>query len=814
VAKKLELLITGNAKGAQKALGDLEKSAGKSGKKTESALSGVAGGLADIGVAALAWSSFTAFDESQRVAKQTEAVIASTGGAANVTAQSVSDLAGELSKKAGVDDELIQSGSNLLMTFTKVRNEVGKGNDVFDQATGLALDMSVAMGTDMKSASMTVGKALNDPIKGISALTRAGVQFTGQQKDQIRAMVESGDTLGAQKVILKELETQFGGSAEAQATSLGKAQVAVGNLAESVGGVLAPVMEKGADLASAGAEAFGELGAGTQQAVVAGAGLAYAAARWGPALLDAASSAKHAGGTIVAFGQLTAEAIRTRPEGVSRLAASFDVVSAAAPNATAKVSSLVSAMGGLGVAVPVVGGALAVGGLMLANWAQESANAKKNADSLRKAIEAGATPTEALNEKLARTLAGLEDGFSGIDTSTFQAQMRQSGVSVEEVSRLVTLSKDEWEDARREMQRAGGTHVLVAEKVDKMRGAMSDADSQTKTYEASVKALGLETEETGDAADGTAASVDVLASRTEAAKSAADRYAAAQQAATDSLKRFFDQSTSRLSATVAAEAALDELTESVKENGTSLDETDPKGRANIENFIGMKDAAVAAAVAVRESGGSNKEAADTLTGFTMKLAQSAEAAGFTEDEVKWMIATMKLTPKDIESRFHNNAPEQSGKVAGYVGTIGRVATYKKTTFDADISPALYKLGQLQQASKFSGSGSMWVLNKKPDGSAATGGRMAAGETFLVGEEGPELFTADEPGMVWSNQQTRAVLSGGGGSRSGVGMGGGNTTVIHIHVAGSVVAEEQLERIVRTYAIDRTRRTGKPWIPAA
>jgi hypothetical protein len=90
--------------------------------------------------------------------------------------------------------------------------------------------------------------------------------------------------------------------------------------------------------------------------------------------------------------------------------------------------------------------------------------------------------------------------------------------------------------------------------------------------------------------------------------------------------------------------------------------------------------------------------------------------------------------------------------------------------------------------------------------------MAAGETFLVGEEGPELFTTDEPGMIWTNQQTRAVLSGSSGGRSGVGMAGGNTTVIHIHVAGSVVAEEQLEGIVRTYAIDRTRRTGQPWIP--
>jgi hypothetical protein len=222
------------------------------------------------------------------------------------------------------------------------------------------LNMSTKMGTDLQSSAVQLGKALNNPIEGISALTRVGIQFTDAQKEQIKTLTEAGDIMGAQKIILAELETQFGGSAEAQATSLGKAKVAVGNLAESVGAVLAPAMEKAADLATAAAEAFGGLGEGAQQALVGGAGLAYAAARWGPSLLDAAGKAKQAGGTIFAFGQLTAEAIRTRPEGVSRLAASFDVVSAAAPNATSKVSGLVSAMGGLSVALPVVGGALAI----------------------------------------------------------------------------------------------------------------------------------------------------------------------------------------------------------------------------------------------------------------------------------------------------------------------------------------------------------------------------------------------------------------------------------------------------------------------
>ena len=74
-----------------------------------------------------------------------------------------------------------------------------------------------------------------------------GVQFTEQQKDQIRALVESGDTLGAQKIILGELTTEFEGSAEAQATATGKMKVAFGNLQEEIGARLLPAVEAFSD---------------------------------------------------------------------------------------------------------------------------------------------------------------------------------------------------------------------------------------------------------------------------------------------------------------------------------------------------------------------------------------------------------------------------------------------------------------------------------------------------------------------------------------------------------------------------------------
>jgi phage-related protein len=182
--------------------------------------------------------------ESQKVSALTANVIKSTGGAAHVSAKQVGELATAISNKTGIDDEAVQSASNLLLTFTNVRNEVGKGNDVFDQATQAAADLGATMGKDPKSAAIQLGKALNDPTKGITALTRSGVSFTDQQKKQIAQMQKSGDLMGAQKVILKEVNREFGGAAAASSTAGEKAAVAWGNLKEQIGTVLLPILDK------------------------------------------------------------------------------------------------------------------------------------------------------------------------------------------------------------------------------------------------------------------------------------------------------------------------------------------------------------------------------------------------------------------------------------------------------------------------------------------------------------------------------------------------------------------------------------------
>jgi hypothetical protein len=114
-------------------------------------------------------------------------------------------LASAIEVKTGIDDDAIKSGQAMLLTFTNVRNEAGKGNKIFDQATQTLTDMTAAMNggkvtsENLRKQAIQLGKALNDPVKGMTALSRVGVTFTAGQKKQVEQLVKSGKSMQAQK---------------------------------------------------------------------------------------------------------------------------------------------------------------------------------------------------------------------------------------------------------------------------------------------------------------------------------------------------------------------------------------------------------------------------------------------------------------------------------------------------------------------------------------------------------------------------------------------------------------------------------------
>lgn len=200
----------------------------------------VAGTVAFTAIAAGVASCLSEAIEAKKGFAQLDAVLASTKGIAGVTRTAALDLANSLAKVSLFTDDAILGGENLLLTFTNI------GKDAFPLATQTMLDMSQALGQDLKSSATQLGKALQDPIKGVTALSKVGVNFTESQKEMIAKLVESGDLLGAQKIILAELNTEFGKSAEnaAKADPFAMMKKSMGELKESIGTALLPAFEK------------------------------------------------------------------------------------------------------------------------------------------------------------------------------------------------------------------------------------------------------------------------------------------------------------------------------------------------------------------------------------------------------------------------------------------------------------------------------------------------------------------------------------------------------------------------------------------
>jgi phage-related minor tail protein len=191
--------------------------------------------FAALGVAAIGKAFIDATTRQEDAIAQLEQRLKSTGGVAGQTSSGLQALAQRLQQLTTFSDEAVMEMQALLLTFTNVRGPI------FTDANTAILNVATALKTDLKSAALQVGKALNDPIKGVSALAESGIQFTDQQKKMIVALTQSGRVADAQRLILAELETQFGGAAQAAGQTFGGAleqlRNAAGDLLEGKGGL-------------------------------------------------------------------------------------------------------------------------------------------------------------------------------------------------------------------------------------------------------------------------------------------------------------------------------------------------------------------------------------------------------------------------------------------------------------------------------------------------------------------------------------------------------------------------------------------------
>ncbi len=177
-------------------------------------------------------STFAAIKQEEAEARLA-VVLKSTGYAAEISQKQLIKQAQALQRVTTYGDEAIMSLQAILLTFKAIKG------DVFERTTKIILDMSQALGQDLKEGAIQVGKALNDPILGVTALRRVGVMLTEQQNEMVKTFVKTGNIVKAQTLILRELESEFGGMASVVNTtrgSLTQMKNAVGDLLEKLAG--------------------------------------------------------------------------------------------------------------------------------------------------------------------------------------------------------------------------------------------------------------------------------------------------------------------------------------------------------------------------------------------------------------------------------------------------------------------------------------------------------------------------------------------------------------------------------------------------
>jgi hypothetical protein len=202
-----------------------------------------------IGLTALtgmAVSAVRAAEEAQVANDRLDAVAKSMnlfGSQTEKVTDRLKEFAEANERSLAVDADIIKAAQAKLLTFKNLAQTADEVGGAMDRATLAAIDLAAAGFGEAEQNAVQLGKALQDPVKGITALARSGVTFTEQEKEKIAALVETNRVLEAQDLILSAIETQVGGTAAATATGSAKMSLAFLAMQDALGEALMPVFE-------------------------------------------------------------------------------------------------------------------------------------------------------------------------------------------------------------------------------------------------------------------------------------------------------------------------------------------------------------------------------------------------------------------------------------------------------------------------------------------------------------------------------------------------------------------------------------------
>jgi hypothetical protein len=223
---------------SQKRITGLQKGLNSFGNK---ALLGGAVGAAFLG------ESINAAEESEIANNRLRQVFKSMGQDYVKATDQGAEYASMLQRQIGIEDEVILGVEAKLATFRKASDANARASGIFQRATKAAFDLQATGIGDASTLAIQLGKALQDPIKGLNGLGRAGIKFTDGEKKKIQTLVETGKTFQAQDLIMRSIEKRTNNVAAVTATKASKMKVAWSEVQEKIGGALLPTFQRMAD---------------------------------------------------------------------------------------------------------------------------------------------------------------------------------------------------------------------------------------------------------------------------------------------------------------------------------------------------------------------------------------------------------------------------------------------------------------------------------------------------------------------------------------------------------------------------------------
>lgn len=659
----------------------------------------------------------------ERLSAQTTAAIKSTGGSANITVAEIEKMAQGIEKLTGIEQENVQEGANLLLTFTGIRNEAGKGNDIFNQATNILTDMSVALGTDVAGSAIQVGKALNDPITGITALTRVGVTFSQEQKSTIKTLVETGNKMEAQKIILAELNKEFGGSAEALGDTLQgrlqKLQNKFGDLQESMAGAVLPAFERLVGVAGTAADAFAALDPNVQAGVV---GLGTFAVVLGPVV----RLSKDVAGSVVGAAKGVQEFAQSAAAG-SKVGSSF----ASTLGATVR-----SGLGPLGIGLGV---ATIATGLFIRSQQKARQETDKFKDSLERQAETG---KKEVAQQIASTLAN----------ERYQKALKDLGVTNKQVVDAITSGNKARVNELVTIIGVEGGYAKLGGRIQQLGRNFRSAVEETRTENEVLKEVGIETDKTARSTEGLETAQGELGGAFSDTTDEVDKYV-------DKLREAFDIPQDAREAHIDFLESHHRLVESVKEFGKTFDENTAAGAENIRALGDVIDDVFAEGEAKAARGDFTKGSVEHTQFLVDQLAalkkELPSAGPLLDDHIRRLDALKREADKAAEKL--NSIRRELGELK-LTDLDGNEWVTRQLKHFADLNYSGEKLAgvleRVRDVTRRINEGKTYIDERgRPHAInpafRSMGGTVTAGTPYIVGENHrPELFVPNQSGTIY------------------------------------------------------------------